>query len=313
MSFSSTVKDELINFENGRQIDTENNSACCIRALQYGLLLFCRGFSVSAINMQTENEGVAKLYAVTIKHITGKEQNIKCSAAGKYSISVEPEKLRKQVLEYFGHTGTEITLRLNRANLSDECCYESFLRGAFLACGTITSPNKDYHLEFIAPHLNLCKDLIKLLEEMELKAKYVVRKGNHIVYFKDSESIEDVLAHMGAVSSSLEVMEVKIIKDVRNKVNRKTNFENANLSKTVDAAVMQMRAIEHIKKERGLSYLTDELRELALIRLENPELSLRELGQMLSTPLSRSGVNHRLKKIIQMSEDLKTTVNVKGE
>lgn len=314
MSFSSNVKDELIAFENGRKNDTENISECCTQALQYGLLLFCRGFSVSSMNMQTENEGIANLYLDTIRQITGKELNIKCSAAGKCSINVEPEAVRNEVLDYFGHTGSEVTLRINRANFADECCYEAFLRGAFLACGTITSPSKDYHLEFIVPYLNLCKDLIKLLEEMDLNAKYIMRKGNHIVYFKDSESIEDVLAHMGAVSSSLEVMEVKIIKDVRNKVNRKTNFENANLSKTVDAAVLQMRAIENIKKEKGLSYLSDELRELAVLRFENPELSLRELGQMLSTPLSRSGVNHRLKKIIQMSEDLNSvTKKEKGE
>ncbi|MEG1436308.1 MAG: DNA-binding protein WhiA [Oscillospiraceae bacterium] len=313
MSFSSQVKDELIAFENGRKKDAENNSECCTYALQYGLLLFCRGFSVSAINMQTENKGIAKLYADTIEQITGGPQQIKCSEAGKYSVKVESEKKRKQVLEHFGHTGSEITIRLNRANLAEDCCYSAFLRGVFLACGTISSPNKDYHLEFVEPHLNLCKDLIKLMEEMDLKAKYVMRKSNHIVYFKDSESIEDVLTHMGAFSSSLEVMEIKIYKDVRNKVNRKTNFENANLSKTVDAAVMQMRAIELIKKERGMSYLSDELRELAILRIENPELSLRELGQILTIPISRSGVNHRLKKITQMAEDLKKSNVSKGE
>ncbi|NCC87728.1 MAG: DNA-binding protein WhiA [Clostridia bacterium] len=307
MSFSSKVKNELIEFEKSRKEDLINYKDCCTHAQQYGLLLFCRGFSVSNINMQTENENIAKIYARTIEQITGQVQPIKCSAAGKYSVNVQGEKRRRKILEYFGHTGSEITLRLNRANIADECCYSAFLRGVFLACGTITSPSKDYHLEFVVTHFNLCKDLMKLIEEIDLNSKYVIRKGNHIAYFKDSESIEDILTHMGAVSSSLELMEIKIYKDVRNRVNRKTNFENANLSKTVDAAFMQVRAIELIKKEKGMSYLSDELRELAVLRFENPEMSLRELGQMLSVPLSRSGVNHRLKKITQMADELKNS------
>ncbi|MFY9197720.1 MAG: DNA-binding protein WhiA [Acutalibacteraceae bacterium] len=313
MSFSSSVKKELIDFENSRIDDEINYTQCCTHAQQYGLLLFCRGFSVSGINMQTENESIAKMYAKTIEQITGQIQPIKCSAAGKYSVSVQGEKKRKKVIEHFGYTGSEITLRINRANLLDECCYSAFLRGAFLACGTITSPKKEYHLEFVATHFNLCKDLMKVMEDMDLLPKYVMRKGNHITYFKDSESIEDVLTHMGAIFSSLELMEIKIYKDVRNKVNRRTNFENANLTKTVDAAFTQMQAIELIKKEKGMSYFPEELRELAVLRLDNPELSLRELGQMLSVPLSRSGVNHRLKKIIQMADDLKNSEQEKGE
>ncbi len=313
MSFSSSVKKELIDFENSRINDELNYKECCTHAQQYGLLLFCRGFSVSSINMQTENEQIAKMYAKTIEKITSQVQPIKCSPAGKYSVNVQGEKKREKVLEHFGYTGSEITLRINRANLLDECCYNAFLRGVFLACGTITSPKKEYHLEFVATHLNICKDLIKVMEDMDLNPKYVTRKGNHIAYFKDSESIEDVLTHMGAVFSSLELMEIKIYKDVRNKVNRKTNFENANLSKTVNAAFTQMQAIEMIKKEKGMSYLPEELRELAMLRLDNPEMSLRELGQKLTVPLSRSGVNHRLKKIIEMAEDLKNSGQEKGE
>lgn len=305
MSFSSDVKDELISFEESRKLDIENYNECCTHALQYGLLLFCRGFSIASINMQTENEKVANLYKQILEYITGKEQELTCSRAGKYSVSIDNKEDRKKVLDAFGHSGNELTLRINRANLNYECCYSAFLRGVFLACGIITEPTKNYHLELVVSHKNLCNDLIKLLEEINLNAKYVLRKGNHVSYFKDSESIEDILAYMGAVNSSLKVMEIKIYKDVRNKVNRKTNFENANLSKTVDAAVMQMRAIDSIEKTKGLSYLSDELRELAEIRVENPELSLRELGQMLSNPLSRSGVNHRLKKIIKIAEEVK--------
>lgn len=312
MSFSSDVKDELINFENNRKLDLENYNECCTHALQYGLLLFCRGFSVSSVNMKTENEKVAHLYKEIIKYITGNEPELKCSKAGKYSISIKGKKERIKILEYFGHSGKELSLRINRANFNDEYCYGAFLRGVFLACGTITEPTKNYHLELVVSHKNLCNDLIKLIEEMNLSLKYVLRKGNHVAYFKDSESVEDILGHMGAINSSLKVMEIKIYKDVRNKVNRRTNFENANLSKTVDAAVLQIRAIETIERIKGITYLGEELKELAELRAENPELSLRELGEMLSSPLSRSGVNHRLKKIIKISKELESTTIGEG-
>lgn len=301
MSFSYDVKDELFTVEQSLE---QENMECCIHAFSYGLLLFCRGFSTSYVNIQTENELVANLYKNVVENILHKEQKINCSNAGKYSIVVEDKSDRIKILEYFGHTGKELSLRINRANLYDECCINSFVRGVFLSCGTVTEPTKNYHLEFVVSHKNLCNDLIKLLDEINVNAKYVLRKGNHVAYFKDSESIEDVLGYMGAVNSSLKVMEVKIYKDVRNKVNRKINFESANLTKTVDAAVMQIHAIETIQNSKGLSYLNDELRELAEIRIENPELSLRELGERLSTPLSRSGVNHRLKKIINIAQEL---------
>ena len=163
-------------------------------------------------------------------------------------------------------------------------------------------------LEFVIPYLNLSRDLklfIKDNDELSVEPKSITRNSNYVVYFKDSESIEDILTVMGAFNSSLEIMGVKMYKDMRNNVNRKLNFENANLDKTLDASSKQVNAILHIKNTVGLSYLSDDLKELAELRLENPDMSLRELGEMLSVSLSRSGVNHRLQRICEISKNIK--------
>ena len=139
---------------------------------------------------------------------------------------------------------------------------------------------------------------------MNVEPKSITRNSNYIIYFKVSESIEDLLTVMGAFNSSLEVMGVKMYKDMRNNVNRRLNFENANLDKTIGASQKQVDAIKHIKNTVGLSYLSDDLKELAEIRLENPYISLRELGDMLSNPISRSGVNHRLKRICEIANEI---------
>ena len=158
------------------------------------------------------------------------------------------------------------------------------------------------------PYLNLSRDLklfINDYDQLSVEPKSIVRNSNHVIYFKDSEAIEDLLTVMGAVNSSLEIMGVKMYKDMRNNVNRKLNFENANLDKTIDASSKQIDAILHIKKTVGLSYLSDDLREVAELRIENPDMSLRELGSLLSVPISRSGVNHRLAKICSIAKQIK--------
>ena len=230
------------------------------------------------------------------------------SDAGKYKVEVVDEIDRVKVLETFGYEKKLGGLRLNWANFSDECCKTAFLSGAFLACGTVNDPNKRYHLEFVVPYLNLSRDLklfINDYDQLSVEPKSVTRNSNYVIYIKDSESIEEVLTVVGAFNSSLEIMGVKMYIDVRNNVNRKLNFENANFDKTLDAATKQIDAIKHIKNTVGLSYLTDDLREIAELRYENPEMSLRELGSNLSVPISRSGVNHRLSKICSIAKTIK--------
>ena len=264
MSFSADVKNELLS------IEPENE--CCMHALAYGMMLFSRAFSYYDMSLLTEHGGIAEKYCELMKKVCGVTPELAKSEAGKYKIEVLTKEDRLKVLKTFGYDKKSGTSRLNWGNMTDECCKTAFLRGAFLTCGTVNDPNKNYHFEFVVPYLNLSKDLkvfINDYDELNVVPKSITRNSNYVIYFKDSESIEDLLTVMGAHNSSLELMGVKIYKDMRNNVNRKLNFENANLDKTIDAAGKQINAILHIKNTVGLSYLSDDLQEIAEIRLEN--------------------------------------------
>lgn len=303
MSFASEVKNELIKVSR-EGYKTGHMRECCLHAEMYGLFLFCRSFNQSEISIKTENENIAKLFSNFVKSITGTPANIEKSSAGKYKASVKSLQDRKKILSKFGHTGNEITKRLNRANLDDDCCMSALLRGAFMSCGTLTDPNKDYHLEFVISHKVLSDDLMKLISEVELSPKVVPRKGSYVIYFKDSESVEDILTLMGATESSLEIMGMKMYKDMRNRVNRRMNFENANSGRAFDAAYKQIEAIRFIESVRGLGYLPEELREVAKLRMENEDYTLKDIADNLRDPISKSGVNHRLQKILSIAESL---------
>ena len=300
MSFSANVKSEILCAE------LEND--CCRHAFAYGMMLFSRAFSSYDMSILTENSGVAEKYFDLMKTVCKVNPKLVKTEAGKIKVDITNEDERYKVLDTFGYDKKSTASRLNWANFSDECCKTAFLKGVFLTCGTVNDPNKNYHLEFVVPYLNLSKDLklfINDYDQLSVKPRSIVRNSNHVIYFKDSEAIEDILTVMGAVNSSLEIMGVKMYKDMRNNVNRKLNFENANLDKTLDASTKQIDAILHIKNTVGLSYLSEDLREIAELRYENPDMSLRELGDLLRTPLSRSGVNHRLSKICSIAKQIK--------
>lgn len=295
MSFSSDIKNELAALS--------NETVCCDAAQAYSMAEFGHAFSAGAVSLQTENEAAADCYASLLETVCGVVPERSVCGTGLYTVTV-PEESRERVLGRFGHNGKEVTLRINRAMLDCEGCPAAFLRGAFLACGVVTNPQVEYHLEFSVPYLNLSRDLIALLGEMGLHARMVQRKGNYVVYFKESEQIEDCLTMMGAIGASLELMNVKMIKNIRNNVNRAANCESANLDKTVAAAVVQTEAVLKIEQRMGLDALPEELRALCRLRLDNPDFSLRELGEQLDPPISRSGVNHRLRRIMEIAEDL---------
>ncbi len=298
MSFSSDIKNELA---------TVSGNACCEAAQAYGMLEYGRSFSAAGISLQTENGAVAERYAALLQAVCGVTAQTEApppNKSGLYTVSVD-ETDRERVLRRFGHNGTEVALRLNRGNLDCDECVFAFLRGVFLVCGTVTNPQVDYHLEFSVPYLNLSRDLITLLSEHGLSAKSVRRKGNRVVYFKESEQIEDCLTGIGAMNASLELMNVKIVKSIRNNVNRAANCENANLDKTLAASLPQVEAVRRIERQMGFDALPEELRELCRLRVEHPEFSLRELGDALEPPLSRSGVNHRLQRVMEISETLR--------
>lgn len=303
MTFSARVKNELC--KGSRPFDVHS------LFLLYGVILFSKNFKLSEISIHTENKNISELIYELLR------QNFDCAVDVEFSgtdkkeniILKVPEKSdRKTILARFGHLKKdEINLKINKNLLKTQEDVKSFLKGVFIACGTVTDPQNGYHLEFCVPYMNLSKCLLELLmslKNVRLKVKSTTRKGVFVVYIKDSSDITDFLAYIGAPLCAMDFMQVKMVKEVRNYVNRTTNFEAANISKIAAASTAQIDAIKKIKRAGKFNCLSDDLRELANLRLANPEMSLRELGKNLSTPLTRSGVNHKMKKLLSMSENI---------
>lgn len=266
---------------------------------------FSKSFSFREVVFQSKSRATAELYCSLLKELCSIKAVIKASPSGKiYTASVKKAENVARIMSYFAHDKAETSLRINFSNFDCEECQSAFLRGAFLACGAVSSPEKDYHLEFSVPYMNLSKSLVTCLQEKELAPKVTHRKGYNIIYFKDSEEIEDCLYIMGAGKSMFDMMNVKIVKEIRNTANRKANCDAANIEKTVAAASPQIAAIMKIEKEKGLDSLSEPLRQMAEIRMENPDLSLNELAKMFDPPISRSGVNHRLLRLVKIAEEI---------
>lgn len=301
MSFALRIKTELSG--------TEPRNFCCLRAECYGMWLFSKCFTLKESCFVTECAPAARLMLELAAVGAGISPQLTYAVSRRsrpaYKVTVQEEQDRIQLLESFGHTGREPSLRINRAVLEADCCQEAFLRGAFLACGVATDPNKAYHLEFAVPYKNLAHDLCTLLEEIpafSVMPAVVRRQGVYGIYMKDSSQIENLLIYLGASKASMELMQVKMYKEVKNDINRKTNFETANMDKTYSASARQIAAIAAINDDQGLDALPENLQELARLRLSDPELTLRELSVKLG--ISRSGVNHRLQKLLEMGEEL---------
>ncbi|MBR2319578.1 MAG: DNA-binding protein WhiA [Clostridia bacterium] len=299
MSFSSEAK---------KEIAAEMPDKLCCRAAQtYGMLQCGHAFSADEISLQTESEEIADAYdrlASRICSIPAPTRDTLRRRTTLHQSVITTPAHRLSVLERFGHSVGEVSLRLNRANLDCDACARAYLRGAFLVCGAVTDPERDYHLEFALPHYNLSRDLLTLLREVDFPAKSTTRGGNYIVYIKGSESIEDCLTYLGATRAALEMMGVKMVKSIRNDTNRRINCESANIDKTVQAAGNQLDAVRKIQETCGLSALPEDLQQVAQLRWDNPELSLRDLGELMDPPLSRSGVNHRLQRILKFAENI---------
>lgn len=313
MSFSYDTKAELCRDPIGRK--------CCALAECYGLLLYCNTFSAREIKIITESRELGyrlprlfkRAFSITFDvlpqailmneagpmYAPGEAQKAG-EKSGKLAFIINrPEKL-KTIFEAFGFTGSTILAHhLNLGVLEDECCRPSFLRGAFLAGGSVTDPAKRYHLELVTDHYNVSREMYSLLLEMGFEPKEATRKGNFVNYFKQSSAIEDFLTTIGAPISAMELMSQKIEKDMRNSINRKVNCDTANVSKTVDAAFQQIEAIEKIVEKTGLDSLPDKLRETAELRRNNPEMSLSELAEM--SQHTKSCLNHRLRKLMEIS------------
>lgn len=185
------------------------------------------------------------------------------------------------------------------------CCKQAFMRGAFLACGSLTDPNKGYHLELVCENEQGAELIMYIMGELQLSPKRVTRKKYEVVYLKDGSMIVDFLNIIGAHNALMDMENVRILKDMRNSVNRRVNCETANINKTVSAAVKQIEDIRYIEEKKGLKYLPEGLRKVAELRVDEPEMSLREIGEMLNPPVGKSGVNHRLRKISEIANELR--------
>ena len=302
MSFSYRIKNEICSNRPFRQKHK--------KALAYGLLLFGKTFGMEHISLHTENRAVAKLYADGISDLVGLSESLTVREIRRegrrsvYVVTVDGLSDRIAILSYFGYKAGEPSRRI-RMEALPESEYPAFLSGAFLACGTVSDPEKGYHAEFVIPDKSLCSQLADFLDGQLSAPKNTTRRNDYLLYYKESEPIDDLLTYICAAKCSLDMMAVKIVKGVRNKVNRETNCETANIGKTIDAAVSQIEAIRYILAHGGMEAIPEDLREIASLRLDNPEMSLRELGSALQSPISRSGANHRLNRILTIAQEMK--------
>lgn len=276
-----------------------------------GMLLFCREICPSGILFQTENRDTRDLFVRLVSHIAG-EGSVSVSRRERspkpplYSMKIKsPESIKKltervEISLDFSERGFDMIKPPSDKN------FGAFAAGVFLSCGSVVTPQKSYHLEFVVSGEKLCRELCALFaDRLGIEGKIIARRSAHVLYFKESEQIEDILTLIGAPKSSLELMNVKIYKDIRNRVNRATNCDTANLGRQNRSAQRQIEAIKKIESfGDGLNKLPVELRELCELRLKYPEMSLSELMNMTDPPLSRSGVNHRFARIEEIAKEI---------
>lgn len=269
--------------------------------------MFSRILTPERICFQTESKISSEIFSTLFENVF--HCSISCSMnerKGKavlFSYDIEDAELIGKIYHKYKITGPERTIN---SEIIATNSLGVFTAGVFIACGSVNDPSKEYHLEFSVTQEKLAGELSLLLGDIGVTARTVQRRGQHIVYIKESESIEDVLTFIGAQQCTLELMNVKIWKDVRNKANRIRNCDSANIDKVVKAAMKQIEDIHLIQQSMGLDSLSQELREIAEIRLENNDMSLQEIGESLSVPISRSGVNHRFKKLAAMADGIRS-------
>lgn len=277
---------------------------CCAVAEAYGVLLYAHSFSAKQIRITTASDEFAARLPHLMRRAFGIDFDEPESARGvKHCFRVEdPAKLRA-VFDVVGNDMKSPSLHINFGVIEEPCCKASFIRGAFLAGGSVTDPAKRYHLELATTHLSVSRETYSVLLEMGFSPKEAQRKGDYLLYFKKSEHIEDLLTTIGAPVSAMDIMSAKVEKDMKNSINRKVNCDSANADKVVEAAAKQLEAIKRIDKLYGLDSLPDKLQQAALLRYVNPEASLADLATLSYPPVSKSCLSHRLKKLLTYSPE----------
>jgi cell division protein WhiA len=319
MSFSLKTKGELARIN--------SNNICCQLAELAALIRMSGtiqliGLKKLNLKITTENPSIARKLFKLIKDLfqinaeVMIRKNRRLNKKNHYVMVISYGMGSEIILKKAGilkedNQGFDITHEIPKELVESRCCKRAYLRGAFLGGGSVSAPEKTYHLEFVTNSYEHSEDLKALINYFQLNAKVVERKGNFVVYLKEGDQVVDLLNIMGAHGALLDLENIRIYKQIRNDINRIVNCETANLTKTVNASVRQIENIEYIKETIGLSQLPENLREIAEMRLNYQDASLKELGQMLSSPIGKSGVNHRLRKIEEIAKKLKMNLSYK--
>ena len=305
MSFSSDTKHEI----SQRRLA----KPCCVLAAVYGSACFAKYFDERGVVVQTEQETVAQFLLRAYRRC-GVQGDIVCKERPSgllYEFSVKDPCEVKKLHTLLGTTGRETAMQIDPALLKCSQCVAAYIGTAFLCSGTMTDPEKEYNLEFLTTRHNLSKDFEALLAEHEFVPHRTCRKGIYVVYVKASGNIEDLLTFMGATAASMKLMDQKAYRSMRNRVNRLNNCETANMQKQIDSNAAAQKAIRYLEEVGALETLSAPLRQAAEIRKQMPEASLSELAEACDPPVSKSGLSHRLKKLVTLAATLKARTDEK--
>ncbi len=291
MSFTTETKNELCRLSLG--------APCCMLAESLGILLYANRFSGDGVRIQSDNPVVRRRAAALLHAAFRAEPEEQNGSQLLYD-----GQTAERIFSAFGYEHKNIALQLNRALVEEDCCKSAFVRGAFLAGGYLSDPEKSYHLELVTSHYNVSRQVMALLLDMNMAPGQLTRRGNYVLYYKDSGLIEDFLSAAGATGAAMTLMLSKVEKDLRNNVNRKVNCETANLDKTLSAAARQVAAIGRLQAAGVLQTLPQALQATAQVRLDNPELSLSELLPLFDEPITKPGLNNRMRKLMKLANQL---------
>ena len=298
MTFSAGVKEELCRAKVSKK--------CCAVAECYGVLLFCNSWTSHEVRIVTESDSFARRLPLLFRkafHMDFDKRPAPNETGKRAFVITQPSKLAA-LEKCCGYEPNQTVSRtLNFPLVEEDCCRLAFCRGAFLAGGAVTDPEKDYHLEWATTHRAVSRAFPVVLREMGFQTKQTARKGNFVIYVKHSETLEDILTALGAGVAAMAVMNAKLEKDIRNGVNRRVNCDAANLDKAVQAAQEQLAAIARLEERGVLSSLPEKMQETARLRREFPEYTLSELAAQCSPPVSKSCLNHRLRKLLALAEE----------
>ncbi len=298
VSFSGGAKAELC-----RSVPQKH---CCAVAECFGILLFCNSFGADGIRIITESRHLAQVLPKLFKKAFGLsfDQVPDPEAPGKLIFTITGQEKLDAIMSCYGFDGETLALHINLPVVEDDCCKASFLRGAFLAGGSVTDPAKGYHLELTTTHQSVARECYTLMQEvLGFYPKSALRGGGQVLYIKQSDLISDFLTYLGAPVAAMGIIEAKLEKELNNRVNRRCNCDDANTSKVVEAAQEQLVAIKHLRSRGLLEHLPPKLQQAAEARLANPELSLTELAAMMEPPITKPAMNHRLKKLVAMAQE----------